>query len=78
MDLHRILGELHAERQRLGRIIQTLEELHSRAIDPPKKRGRKGMDADARRAVSARMKRYWAARREEEQKTEPQAPKSAK
>ena len=66
MDLNRILGELHAERQRLGRIIAALEELvRHPAQGVPKRRGRKNMDAGARKAVSQRMKRYWAARREQ-------------
>lgn len=68
MDLHKILHELHTERHRLGKIIATLEELHERPpeIAPAlKKRGRKGMDAAARKAVSQRMKRYWEARRAE-------------
>ena len=66
MDLHKILHELHTERQRLGKIIATLEELHDRPPETaPKKRGRKNMDAAARKAVSLRMKRYWEARRAE-------------
>ena len=64
MDLHRILHDLHAERNRLGKIIAALEELHDRPDgEEPKKRGRKNMDAAARKAVSLRMKRYWAARK---------------
>jgi hypothetical protein len=67
MDLIKTLGELYAERQRIGRIIETLEELEVRKPAPPlKKRGRKSMDTDARQAVSERMKRYWASRREQE------------
>ena len=66
MDLHKILRELHAERLRIKKIIDTLEELYVRgAKTPPKKRGRKSMDAKARKEVSQRMKRYWAARKEE-------------
>ena len=69
MDLHKILHELHTERLRLGKIIATLEELHDHPPEiAPKKRGRKDMDAAARKAVSQRMKRYWAARREEDAK----------
>ena len=66
MDLLKILGELHAERQRIEKIIETLELVGSPKMETkPKKRGRKYMDAAARKAVSLRMKRYWAARRGE-------------
>jgi hypothetical protein len=70
MDLHRILGELHAERQRLIRSIQMLEALQGQAVKAPPqavkaKRGRKHMGAAEREAASERMKRYWAARREQ-------------
>ncbi|HEY3837031.1 MAG TPA: hypothetical protein VGL72_10690 [Bryobacteraceae bacterium] len=65
MDLMKTLSQLYAERERIDRIIQALEDLEKRkSPDPPKKRGRKGMDHEARMAVSERMKRYWAARRE--------------
>lgn len=66
MDLYRIISELVAERDRLARIIQSLEEMESaapRSKSPPRKRGRKFMDSAARREVSERMKRYWAERR---------------
>jgi hypothetical protein len=79
MDLIKILGELYAERQRVGRIIATLEELHGKkALAGPKKRGRKHMDAVARKAVSVRMKRYWAARRELAQKEAGRGPNPSK
>jgi hypothetical protein len=74
MDLQKILGELHAERLRLGTIIRTLEELSLESAKTPKKRGRKHMDSAARKAVSQRMKRYWAARREEGEKATGSAP----
>ena len=66
MDILRTIGELYAERQRIEKIIGTLEELngHSNGV-APKKRGRKFMDAAGRKAVSQRMKRYWAAKKEE-------------
>jgi hypothetical protein len=64
MDLHSILFELHAERKRLGRIIEALEQMVSRAQEAkPKRRGRKRMDAASRQAVSQRMKRYWAGKK---------------
>jgi hypothetical protein len=67
MDLYKILNELYEERKRLGQIIKTLEDLYSGPERTPRKRGRKNMDAAARKAVSQRMKRYWAARREHSQ-----------
>ena len=68
MDLHKILGELYSERQRIRRIIETLEGLEGQGGAPvPKRRGRKHMDAAARKAVSQRMKRYWAARKEQDE-----------
>ncbi len=70
MDLQKILSELYAERQRVGKIIKTLEELHSQPAGRTlKKRGRKGMDHAARQAVSQRMKSYWASRRGQGQQT---------
>jgi hypothetical protein len=79
MDLIKILGELYAERQRLGKIIEALEELHGQpAQTVPKRRGRKNMDAAARKAVSQRMKRYWAAKREQTPKGNGPGPKSSK
>ena len=69
MDLVKILGELYAERQQLIKIIDSLESLHGKkpAKAPVKRRGRKYMDATARKEVSLRMKRYWAERREQQE-----------
>ena len=64
MDLHKILGELYAELQKVKRNIERLERLHRRKPgQAPKKRGRRHMDAEARKAVSERMQKYWAAKR---------------
>jgi hypothetical protein len=66
MDLDGIIHELLAERNRLDRIIQALEEPgQSRGAEARVKsrRGRKSMDAHAREEVSARMKEYWAKKR---------------
>ena len=65
MDLYRIILELVQERNRIQRIIESLENA-SRGEHPPiprKRRGRKAMDRAAREEVSERMKRYWAKRR---------------
>jgi hypothetical protein len=69
MDLYRIIRELVQERDRLQRIIESLEDVKLPG-NPPihgrgKRRGRKSMDRAAREEVSERMKRYWAQRRTE-------------
>ena len=70
MDLYRIIFELVQERNRLQRIIESLERVgfegEVRPPGPGKRRGRKSMDEKAREEVSARMKRYWARRRAEQ------------
>ena len=69
MDLERIIAELYDEKRRLNRVIEALEAMQESGTGPvieieeKKRRGRKFMDADARREVSERMKRYWAERR---------------
>ena len=67
MDLYEALRQLYEERARLDRVIASLEELQQTGIPLPpenaqrvKRRGRKGMNAEERKAVSERMKRYWA------------------
>ncbi len=67
MNIHQAIKELLAEKERLDRAIAHLEGMQKQRVDgaPPaqKRRGRKTMDAQARREVSERMKRYWEARR---------------
>ena len=68
MDLYRIIRELVDERNKLDRIITSLEEmiLSGETSEPAlKRRGRKSMDSTARKQVSERMKRYWENRRSE-------------
>jgi hypothetical protein len=65
MDLYRIIDDLMAERNRIDRIIRSLEESGPEA-KPTKRRGRKFMDAAGRREVSERMRKYWAQRRKEQ------------
>src|SRR5271167_294466 len=70
MDLYRALQDLYAEKEKLERAIESLEQLQraERGVPPPvdpntKRRGRKSMSSEEREEVSQRMKRYWAARR---------------
>ncbi len=69
MDLYKAIQDLYAEKEKLERVIASLEELQRNAgIEPelPKagrRRGRKSMGAKERQEVSERMKKYWANRR---------------
>jgi hypothetical protein len=65
MDLAKTIEELRREKQKLDRVIASLEELQAAVTVAPlqkKRRGRKSMGAEERREVSERMKKYWAAR----------------
>jgi hypothetical protein len=65
MELTATIEELRREKEKLERVIALLEELQATvAVAAPqqKRRGRKSMSPAERREVSARMKRYWAAR----------------
>jgi hypothetical protein len=69
MDLYKAIQQLYEEKERLERVIASLEELQRTASDLPilpqglKRRGRKSMTATERQEVSARMKKYWESRR---------------
>ena len=68
MDLYRAIRELYTEKERLDRVIASLEELVTSGQplpgEPePKRRGRKGMGTEEREQVAERMRRYWAAKR---------------
>ena len=69
MDLYKAIQDLYREKEKLERVIASLEELQRNAAGSPpvlkkaKRRGRKSMNAKERREVSERMKRYWATRR---------------
>ena len=72
MNINKAIRELYEEKQRLDRVIASLEEMQrdaaaEKAALPKKKRGRKSMDNQGRMEVSERMKRYWSARRKQEQ-----------
>jgi hypothetical protein len=74
MDLYKAIQELYAEKEKLERVIASLEELQRAAGSLPvpprgggRRRGRKSMGAKERQEVSERMKRYWANRRKRQQ-----------
>jgi hypothetical protein len=78
MDLYKAIQELYAEKEKLERVIASLEELQRRAgvlpDEPPKavkRRGRKSMGSKERKEVSERMKKYWDSRRKRRESTGP-------
>ena len=70
MNIHRLLDDLYEEKKRLNRVIAALQlledEEHSLRHDGGLRRGRKSVGPEERRLISARMKNYWAARRDTE------------
>jgi len=64
MDYWTALRELYLEKRRLDKAIATLEALvNAKEAEAVKRRGRRHMPAAEREQVSARMRRYWEARR---------------
>jgi hypothetical protein len=64
MDLTRTIGDLCREKERLERVIASMEELRATMSIPAKgRRGRKSVSLEERLEFSARMKRYWEDRR---------------
>jgi hypothetical protein len=68
LDLYKTIRVLSEERQRLDKLIASLELLKASEggnvrRKAPGRRGRKGMSAAERKEISERMKKYWAARR---------------
>jgi len=74
MDLYKAIRDLYAEKEKLERVIASLEELQRAAeggqamLGGSNRRGRKSMGNGERAEVSERMKKYWASRRKEEEK----------
>ncbi|HTS62113.1 MAG TPA: hypothetical protein VMH28_08810 [Candidatus Acidoferrales bacterium] len=72
MDLYKAIQELYAEKEKLERVIASLEELQRTGGSippmpkPAKRRGRKSMSPSERQQVSERMRKYWAGRRDAE------------
>ena len=87
MDLYKTIQILHAERERLTKLIAYLEHLKTSKAEPSRlkpqrRRGRKRMSEAERREVSERMKKYWEARKGSagagsEAAEEPQPPPTA-
>ncbi len=73
MDLYKAIQDLYAEKEKLERVIASLEELQRTAgavpalPKPAKRRGRKSMNPAERQEVSERMRKYWASRRQPKQ-----------
>ena len=71
MDLYKAIQELYAEKEKLERVIASLEELQRSAGAAPilpktvGRRGRKSMGSKERLEVSERMKKYWENRRKD-------------
>jgi hypothetical protein len=82
MDLYKAIQDLYAEKEKLERVIASLEELQRTAGSVPvlpkpvKRRGRKSMNSSERQEVSERMRKYWASRREQKPSDEPVPEKS--
>lgn len=78
MDLYKAIQDLYAEKEKLERVIASLEELQRNAGSIPalpkstQRRGRKSMNPEERQEVSERMKRYWANRRQKQGKHAPE------
>jgi hypothetical protein len=77
MDLNKAIQDLYAEKEKLERVIASLEELQRTAGSfsvlpkPVKRRGRKSMNPAERQEVSERMRKYWASRRQSKKQEEP-------
>ena len=64
MDFWKALSELRQERQRLDKLIASLDALkRGTRAGKTARRGRKSMPPEERQVVSERMRAYWAKRR---------------
>ena len=66
--LNETIRELYREKERLDKVIASLEELQKAtmagsSVTTRGRRGRKSMSPDERLEVSNRMKRHWAKQR---------------
>ena len=67
MDLYSVISQLRSEASQIEHAIHMVEQLQN--PQPAKRRGRKSMAPAERLIVSARMRKYWAARRKEKAAT---------
>jgi hypothetical protein len=68
VDLNEVIRGLREDKEKLERVIASLEELQAPSSSYPNlgsgmRRGRKSMSVEERGEVSQRMKKYWANRR---------------
>ena len=67
MDIYRAIRELQQEKKSLDLVIGHLESLlvvqATNKAEAAKRRGRKSMSVEERRAVSTRMRKYWEEQR---------------
>ncbi len=70
MDIYKAIRDLQDEKKRIDRMIASLEHMlkagstHRKpSRGTPGRRGRKSMSEEERKAVSERMRKYWAAHR---------------
>ncbi|HEU0119109.1 MAG TPA: hypothetical protein VFQ91_01205 [Bryobacteraceae bacterium] len=67
MDLQKAIRELYEEKERIEGVIASLEQYlrtNGAVVAAKRKRGRKSMSPEERQEVSARMRNYWASRRD--------------
>jgi len=64
--IRQALDQLRAEQVRLEQCIAKIESILEPTQTASSRRGRKGMGAEERRAVSRRMKKYWEEKRRAE------------
>jgi hypothetical protein len=68
MDIEKLIRELEEEREQIDRAISVLEGISTASAAPTARRGRKSMSDAERKAVSKRMRDYWAKRRREQKR----------
>jgi len=71
MDLRANIQSLKAQLERVDRNIAKLEGFRGKGAEtaPRRKGGRKSMGQEERWQVAERMRRYWAQRREQQEKS---------
>jgi hypothetical protein len=81
MDLNKLLQDLNAEKDKLERVIASIEELQRATIaeirpvpDSGKRRGRRSMSPEEKQEVSVRMRKYWTSRLKPGPTTPPATP----